>query len=239
MLKNAKRKGRHAVEEEESEDDEEEEEAGIRHALAREGSVWRQARDFWHVVGWAFNCSVRQRKRWDFYQVWLDLVVTAMEVDLRERVFCRDYEGNHRPVEASIVGRFLIEQGGRQPWKRAIMAVFADGMEASLRTFPEVWKDETREKKSDGDGKDMKTDRKVDIEKEDYGDYMRNEDDWDDEEPAIDHIDQDEGDSITVVVPTKPRYDENYLNYISLGGVEAVELRIRLISLVSPSRPLH
>ncbi|OBT63845.1 hypothetical protein VE03_06643 [Pseudogymnoascus sp. 23342-1-I1] len=125
----------------------------INHPLARDG-VWTQAKDFWHVVGWAINCGVWHWRRWEYWQLWMEFMVAVMEKDLEERIALRDEggEGDAGRLEESIFGRFLLlnEPGeGRQAWKRAAKAIFADGSERSLNEFPPVWRDETRKPKDD------------------------------------------------------------------------------------------
>ncbi|KFY52980.1 hypothetical protein V496_08014 [Pseudogymnoascus sp. VKM F-4515 (FW-2607)] len=125
----------------------------INHPLARDG-VWTQAKDFWHVVGWAINCGVWHWRRWEYWQLWLEFMLSVMERDVEERTALRDEgeEGDAGRLEESIMGRFLLLNGpeeGRQVWKRAAKAIFADGSERSMNEFPPVWRDETREPKED------------------------------------------------------------------------------------------
>lgn len=224
-----KRKGRHTPEVETGEASEDED-SEISHPLAREGSVWVAARDFWHVVGWALNCSVRHRGRWEFWEVWMDYVATAMEAELKDRVSLGAECEKNRPLHASMLGRFLLEPGGAQGWKRAVAAIFADGTEGSMKQFPEVWKDEARERKKESEGSTKKKDRKVDIEKEDYGDYIGH-DDSPDEDPVDTTIESD-----TIGVDMKPKSSDERKYWLQLGGYKAVALRIRLMGLASLPR---
>jgi hypothetical protein len=48
------------------------------------GWVWSTAEDFWHAVGWAFNCSVLHPARWTHWQIWLDFICTVLEDDWEE-----------------------------------------------------------------------------------------------------------------------------------------------------------
>ncbi|KFY91509.1 hypothetical protein V500_04632 [Pseudogymnoascus sp. VKM F-4518 (FW-2643)] len=124
----------------------------INHPIARDG-IWTQARDFWHVLGWAMNCAVWHRRRWEHWQLWLEFMVEVMGRDLEERIAMRDAgEGEGGRLEESMLGRFLLlnEPGdGGEVWKRAAKAVFADGEERSINEFPPVWRDETKEPKND------------------------------------------------------------------------------------------
>jgi hypothetical protein len=46
--------------------------------------IWSIAEDFWHVIGWAFNCSVLHPARWDHWQIWLEFICTVLEDDWAE-----------------------------------------------------------------------------------------------------------------------------------------------------------
>ena len=48
-------------------------------------SVWQRAEDFWHVVGWAFRCSVLHPERWERWQIWLQFMCNVLEDDWKER----------------------------------------------------------------------------------------------------------------------------------------------------------
>ncbi|KAJ5597517.1 hypothetical protein N7537_007601 [Penicillium hordei] len=48
-------------------------------------SVWSSAEDFWHAVGWAFNCSVLHPARWERWQIWLQFMCNVLEDDWKER----------------------------------------------------------------------------------------------------------------------------------------------------------
>lgn len=139
----SKRTKRHV--EEDSQSNPDDEQVGINHPLAQKDSVWNTATDLWHVVGWAFNCSMKHKNRWDYYRHWLKIVGYAICNDIAS---C---EGNHEPVSQSILGRTIIDPNieslskrvdTKPALKRAVAACFADGEEQSLKMFPEIWKDE-------------------------------------------------------------------------------------------------
>ncbi|KGO64201.1 hypothetical protein PITC_086970 [Penicillium italicum] len=48
-------------------------------------SLWSCAEDFWHAVGWAFNCSVLHPARWERWQIWLQFMCNVLEDDWKER----------------------------------------------------------------------------------------------------------------------------------------------------------
>ncbi|PYI12293.1 hypothetical protein BO78DRAFT_356177 [Aspergillus sclerotiicarbonarius CBS 121057] len=54
--------------------------------LGQSHSIWSSAEDFWHAVGWAFNCSVLHRTRWARWQIWLELMCDVLESDWNERL---------------------------------------------------------------------------------------------------------------------------------------------------------
>ncbi|KAJ5823482.1 hypothetical protein N7447_005822 [Penicillium robsamsonii] len=47
-------------------------------------SLWHCAEDFWHAVGWAFNCSVLHPARWERWQIWLQFMCNVLEDDWKE-----------------------------------------------------------------------------------------------------------------------------------------------------------
>jgi hypothetical protein len=53
--------------------------------LNDKNSLWATAEDFWHAVGWAFNCSVSHPARWKHWQIWLQFICTVLEDDWNER----------------------------------------------------------------------------------------------------------------------------------------------------------
>ena len=80
----------------------EDEVVGIGHPLAQEESVWNTATDLWHVVGWALNCSINHKERWQFYQAWLKVVAYAIDDDMED---CKDKwrEAEFDPDRKSVV----------------------------------------------------------------------------------------------------------------------------------------
>lgn len=126
--------------------------------VANQGRVRRCAKDFWHVVGWAFNCSVAYPKRWKYWKVWLGYMLDVIEGDWEERE-AEDREGDRQPLEStqstdmshsalqeSLLVRYLSGATGRSSgMKRVVGAVFAAGSADDLRAYPEVFPNETRD----------------------------------------------------------------------------------------------
>lgn len=204
---------------EESPEKEKEDAESIEIELANVQSLWARAEDFWHVVGWAFNCSVVHKKRWERWQMWLDYMIGVLEDDWYDRA-----EG--RKEESLVIKYLNHEDRVSVGEKRMIRAVFADGSSRSLAEFKEIWKNETKERKvGDETATVKKTAAKVNIEEDDYGDYMvSSSDELDGDVPA-----QDDGAPPSPLSPTGPSIDVS----LALGGHSALQLRLRLLALLT------
>ncbi len=203
----------------------------ISNDLAETGAIWTRAEDFWQVAGWAFNCSVLHRKRWASWKLWLDFLIDVLEKDWEARGvgFGEDgalNEGEHDPRENSIIVRSLTSGDGTTgKERRVVRAVFADGGSRAAGEFTEIWKNETKERKRDTEHKRIT--RKIDFAADDYGDYMD-----EDRESDLEDSDSDPKDNY----PRAPESTSNAnLPDLSepLGGIEAINLRLRLLSLLS------
>ena len=106
--------------------------------LARTGALWSRAEDFWHVVGWAFNCAVIHPKRWVRWQLWLEFMCDVLEDDWRERERRSESLDNepedhfqsasdHWLKESLIVKYISTSSGGYGRNRRILRAIFADG----------------------------------------------------------------------------------------------------------------
>ncbi|KAK8186294.1 hypothetical protein BC567DRAFT_205563 [Phyllosticta citribraziliensis] len=123
-------------------------------ALANGSSVWERAHDFWHVVGWAFNCSIKHKARWSRWQVWLEVMLEIMEDDWRNRQKKYQQELQDRGVSSAEImtkGIMPTYLTSCEAWmassrRRILRAIFADGSERSLAHFQEVFEDELRER---------------------------------------------------------------------------------------------
>ncbi|MCJ1391238.1 hypothetical protein MMC18_004100 [Xylographa bjoerkii] len=186
--------------------------------LANVSSLWARAEDFWHVVGWGFNCSVVHKKRWERWQMWLEYMVGVLEDDWWMRP--AGEQGN------SLIVKYLnAEDHGTVGEKRIVRAIFADGSPRSLAEFKEVWSNETRERKTNTKADIVKKGTmKINIEEGEYGDYMQSsEDELEDDvvaESVINpHLKSDS---------TTPRIDGSLL----LGSSPALQLRLRLVAIL-------
>lgn len=137
-----------------------------------------------------------------------------------------DEDGEEDSRCSSIIVRYLSagDTTARQE-RRILRAIFADGSSRSTAEFPEIWRNETKERKKDADIK--KAESKLDIEAGDWGDYMRNDtsssSDLEDTPPPGSPTKSLMIDSITSIPDVSA----------PLGGSQSVILRLRLLSLLS------
>lgn len=206
---------------------------GIENELAESGAIWAQAEDIWQVVGWAFNCSVRYKQRWSRWSLWLDYMVDVLQKDWEARSIRNSEgaaldEGEDDPRAKSMIVRFLNPDDGTAGRERKILrAIFADGGPKALGEFTELWKNETKERKKDTDLK--KIEKKIHIETDNYGDYLEEDKDSDLEDVDPDSLDDayQSGPNESNSVDSLPDIAE------PLGGMEAINLRLRMLSLLS------
>ena len=193
---------------------------GVDTELANAGSLWARAEDFWQVVGWCFNCSILHKRRWERWSAWLRYMLEVLEADWDTREHGEEDESR----EKSLIMKYInsgTTTAGRQ--RKILRAVFADGRTKSVAEFGEVWKNETKELKKDTDVR--RADKKIDIESNDYGDYMEDEDDEDLE-------DSPEELSSSPEQASQPQ--DSIPNVADdLGGMDSINLRLRLLSLLS------
>lgn len=187
---NPARQGRRRARPREDELVEAEEQASrVQIALANESSIWNQAEDFWHVVGWAFNCSVHEPKRWARWKLWLDFMIEVLHRDLDAKVAEAETEaksGGKLRGEAvmaeALLSKYLVASGeGRTGKRRVLRAILADGGKKSLAEFGKIWKNETKEKKESEESYVSQRAR-LNFDEGDYGDYMDVDEDEDEEE---------------------------------------------------------
>ena len=221
--------------------------------IANAGSLWACGEDLWHVVGWAFNCSIVYPKRWTRWKLWLEFMVEVLEDDWQERERMITEQTMKEPavpdevVEDLLADSLIVEYlpnvlrgyGGQ---KRVMRAIFADGSTRSQGEFKEVFKDETKEWKEDGEGIKRKRETRVNVSEELYGDYLDDDDNDDEEGDAHDRTglktraatrgkgpEETKGNGIA----TEKITEDMSAGSQALGGIEAFSLRQRLLSLVS------
>lgn len=149
--------------------------------LAKSKSIWSRAEDFWHVVGWTFNCSVLYPQRWERWLVWLEFMCWAMEVDWKRREVissASDMDVPEGVMKDSLIWKFIAPDSavyGRD--RRILRAIFADGSPASLTEFREIFKNELKEPQQENETPNKKKRAEVNIDADEYGDYLLQDDD--------------------------------------------------------------
>jgi hypothetical protein len=213
--------------------------------FSRNESLWSRAEDFWHVVGWAFNCSCLKSTamythRWERWSIWLEHMLQVLEDDWEVRYAAED-------CERSLTWQYVsTASGGYGKHRRILRAIFADGSEKAANEFREVFKNELKEPTKDAE-KVKKREVDVNIEQEIYGDYMaKDDDDVSDEEtlPNQGKRTRTRDPSTRRVTPRnstaslRGEYENGEVDGAGgratlLGGAESLNLRMRLLHLLS------
>ncbi|KAI1469488.1 uncharacterized protein F4812DRAFT_332080 [Daldinia caldariorum] len=139
--------------------------------------LWRRAQDFFHVVGWAFNCSVLYPNRWRYWRHWLEFMMDLLEQDLieRHRLDVESGEADCPLLRDSILAGYIAERSGRSAGglKSIMDAIFADGSVAASSRFQEIWQKEHKEAPKDTAKKRKR--ETVNIEKGNFGGWLDDE----------------------------------------------------------------
>jgi len=145
-----------------------------------------------------------------------------------------------KPVDTEAMGekfqnRILIQylsEGARSSTalRRIVKSIFADGSVEALKAYPEVFKDETREANAKT-GTKRKREVKLNLDEDDYGDYLQNEDD-EDNTPAPSQSE--------VSSSSTTEDSSNAQSATSIAeDPEAVTIRLRLLAFVSSTSGNH
>ncbi|KAI1154554.1 hypothetical protein F4825DRAFT_460377 [Nemania diffusa] len=154
-------------------------ERGLVRLSPRHGNdaIWQRGRDFFSVVGWAFNCSVLYPERWQWWARWLDFMLDLLEEDMDQR-YKLDVEtgcDDMPHLQGSILASYITQRSGRTSdvvvW--IMKALFADGSTSSTSVFQEVWHREHKSKSRRTPNKRKR--EKVNIDKGEYGGYLDDE----------------------------------------------------------------
>jgi hypothetical protein len=215
---------------------------------ANEQSLWYRAQDFWHIVGWAFNCSVAHKKRWDRWKLWLDVMLGFLESNWEAQL--KKSKQNGVDAEEALLETLLWhyisseDPTNRANRRRMIRAILARGTSQSKSLFPEVWLNETVEPKAAQ--VDDKVIAEIDIEAGKLGEFQsKDEDEVMLDAPSTSTRTSRRGRSKRPSNTTSDDEDcnaddnslsksheaEDAINH--LGGIEAVTLRQRLIALLA------
>ena len=145
---------------------------------------------------------------------------------LRAQMCPQDPANEQDPRKRSMIVQYI--NGGDTPARqerRILRAVFADGTSKSMGEFPEVWRNETKERKKDT--QTPKPEARLDIEADNWGLYMNNSassSDLEDTPPPTSPP--------AAVLGTNlpgPLLDMS----APFGGPQSITLRLRLLSLLS------
>ncbi|KAI5374337.1 hypothetical protein AA0117_g9235 [Alternaria alternata] len=209
---------------------------------ANQKSLWYRADDFWHIVGWSFNCAIIHKKRWSRWKLWLANMLDFLEADWHvcvKQSKLLDGTIDSAALQQSLVWHYIIGHEGapmsRSRRRRMVKAILATATSESLKEYPEIWDKETVElRRKKGECQPV---RDIDFETGELADYGSDEDMQDAPE------DSDSESTDGIVVDTSGQAARNTREAIEhLGGQDAIELRQRLIALlvrVAEALPAH
>jgi len=195
-------------------------------------SLWAGAEDFWHLVGWTFNCSRLHRKRWARWKPWLGMMLDFLEADwdfCLKRSKNREFD-SEEILQESLLWHYIVgnaTSANRGARRRIVKAILATASPESLKEYPEIW-----EKETEGPPRKKKDEQqlgKVDFETGEMADYDSDEDMQD----APDELDDgNDSDGSSSADPDDSSIRNLHDATERLGGTDAVDLRQRLIALV-------
>lgn len=196
--------------------DDEEETSRMKGVIMNKGRIRNCATDFWHVVGWALNCSVVHRERWRYWKTWLDYMLDVLQADWDEREAQDRARGSIEEVfgmrKQSLLMTYLaVVRGRSSALKRVVDSIFVDGGAEDLKAYPEIFANETMELKTQSGHKRKRED--------DFGGFEEEDADL---EPDFE-------------TPTSSQEtDENLSGGPDpwLGGYSSITIRQRLLMLV-------
>ena len=151
-------------------------------------------------------------------------MIEVLKKDWETRVveFETDPHGDPDPRATSLIVQYLSageSTTGRD--RRILRAIFADGSARSVAEFPEIWKNETKERKKASDDRSRQI-AKIDIKEDNYGDYNVSE-----------SSELEESTPSSPIAPISPPPEEVPDVAAALGGTQSIALRLHLLSLLS------
>ncbi|KIW41929.1 uncharacterized protein PV06_05526 [Exophiala oligosperma] len=149
-------------------------------------SLFTCCEDFWHLVGWALNCSslampsTVHASRWAHYNSLLTFLI-----DLLERDWSLRTGGPSSTPEESLLWNYIeLASGGHAKARRILRAIFADGSTRPMSEFRPIFAHELKPPTKQ-DTKTVAKREDVDIDADIYGDYlMRDESELSDDDNA-------------------------------------------------------
>lgn len=195
--------------------EETESEGCVRSVFASEKSLFTQVDDVWQVIGWAFNCSIAWKSRWERWKLWLQLFLDIAEDDWMEREKMANKSGSIEPLQECLLVQYLARIKGRTERRRLMRAILSDGGKKALNEFPEIFKNETKERKVPV----SQERQELNLDQDQWGDYGMDEE----EDESIEDTDHLSGEDLEDM-QSSPNND--------FGGLESILLRQRLLKLV-------
>lgn len=163
------------------------EEDELKSPLATSDSLWSRVPDFWSMMSWAFKCSMTYPERWGHWKLWLEFMVDLLERDVEERKTLDEEQSEPNDASSddeacqypllresiimSYIGDFTLNQ---------IMRVLFSFLDGEPHPAREVW---TKETKSRAETTKLKQEKKLDLDRHQFGDYL------DDEDESMDEVD--------------------------------------------------
>lgn len=206
---------------------------------ANDKSLWFRADDFWHIVGWAFNCSAAYKQRWERWKLWLTIMLDFLERDWD--VCVRQSQHNEEEQEAvlqqSLIWQYIAGDGQsmtRTTRRRIARAILAIASPDSLKDYSEIWENEAEEPEEPPKKKQKLGN--VDFETGEVADYDSDEEMRD--APASGRFTRAiERKAEADLALDLPDIDNGSLDLNGaierLGGSDAIALRQRLLALVA------
>lgn len=220
--------------------------------IAGDQGLWARAEDFWHVVGWAFNCAAQKSARWPTWKLWLENMLDLMEVDLRECAHAEALVAG-KGLNETVGGKSMIAQYvhggtaglGHGQRYRIMRAIFAHGTSTDRKEFKEIWKDETKEVLNDQRILDVHLKHRSNPEGLSLEDLSEDEDLAEEMELDLSIVKEEPGLSTrarrrTQTLSPKQEDEEDQDDFATdtteilevFGGSEAIYLRRRILTLV-------
>lgn len=210
--------------------------------LGNEELLWNCGHDFWSVIGWAFNCSVAHPARWRWWRVWLDFMLRAMEEDWVARVRMDEVANSRRgmmggfefdALYGSLLATYFTQLTGRTNGvKWIVRALFADGHQASMLLFKEVFPAETRDMPRGR--KKRKREVELDLENFEYADYGDTDDELEESPGPGEELQSPDRPTRSSRINTEQEPDKYEHYEENREAVHAlVPFRLRLMALLS------
>ncbi|KAJ8108763.1 hypothetical protein ONZ43_g6326 [Nemania bipapillata] len=187
-------------------------------------SIWQRGRDFFSVVGWAFNCSVLHLERWQWWARWLDFMLDLLEKDIQQRHDLDVESGaDDMPfLQGSILASYITQRSSRTTdmvmW--IIKALFSDGSASSTSVFQEIWHREHKNKSQRTANKRKR--EKVNIDRGEYGGYLDDE-----------SVHSSQASEPPTPQKRRTREEVEEAEVLEATYIETIPFRQRLFSLVS------